>query len=278
MKKFLGLLLLGLFWATGRAETPSWTWVTQGFAYREWTGGVAFLIQPPRLTPEGLRQVEVVCQEARTKAGSNLMAWTEACDFAREHGELWQDTGLVLRAWEGVMTKFFGQKIVEAHREKVRNYLLEALEALRRGEEAPPEDPWTRLPPSLRTPDGGLVVGVDTFPLLLETFGPKGLFPSCHLAASAMPLASQPGAKAYAMADCPVKALIWGLTETGTYAYASGQSESGFDRGWPSSLSMSLAQGKELCWSKAWAASTYRWECPRLYSEKRLAYNRACRP
>ncbi len=278
MHKFLGLLLLGLFWATGRAETPPWTWVTQGFAYREWAGGVAFLIQPPRLTPEGLRQVEAVCQEVRARAASSLMAWMEACDFAREHGRLWQDTGLVLRAWEGVVAKLFGQGIVDPHRERVRNHLLEALEALRQGEEGPPEDPWTRLPPSLRSPDGGLMVGVDTFPLLLETFGPKGLFPSCRLAASAMPLASQPGAKAYATAHCSVGALIWGLVETGTYAYASGRGDRRFDRGWPSSQSRSLAQGKGPCQSKAWAASTYRWEGPRLYAEQRLAYSWRCLP
>lgn len=278
MHKFLGLLLLGLFWATGRAETPPWTWVTQGFAYREWAGGVAFLIQPPRLTPEGLRQVEAVCQEVRARAASGLTAWMEACDFAREHGGLWQDTGLVLRAWEGVVAKFFGQGIVDRHRERVRNYLLEALEALRQGEGGPPENPWSRLPPELRGPEGGLRVGPDTFPLLLETFGPRGLFPTCRLAASAMPLASRPGAKAYATAHCSDEALIWGLVETGTYAYTLGGGKGDFYRGWPFSQSMSLAQGKGPCRSKAWAASTYRWEGPRLYAEQRLAYSWRCLP
>jgi hypothetical protein len=177
MHKFLGLLLLGLFWATGRAETPPWTWVTQGFAYREWAGGVAFLIQPPRLTPEGLRQVEAVCQEVRARAASGLMAWTEACDFAREHGGLWQDTGLVLRAWEGVVAKFFGQKIVEAHREKVRNYLLEALEALRQGEGGPPENPWSRLPPETEGPGGRPESGTRHLPPAPGNLWTKGAFP-----------------------------------------------------------------------------------------------------
>ncbi len=120
-------------------------------------------------------------------------------------------------------------------------------------------------------------MGLDTFPILLQSLTPQFIFPSCNLAASAMPTTGSPGAKAYATASCSPDVLIWGSTESRTAARGS-EWDFCYDSGWPFSQCMRVAYGNTSCYSGAWAGYCYQ---PahhfRIYYQMRSAYNTRCR-
>ncbi|MFN3369591.1 MAG: hypothetical protein ACK4ZX_09395 [Thermus sp.] len=123
-----------------------------------------------------------------------------------------------------------------------------------------------------------MVVGLDTFPLLVQSLTPQSIFPSCSLAASAMPTTASPGAKAYATASCSTGGILWGWVETRTSARAGNDwPPPCYDSGWPFSQCMSVAYGSTGCYSGAWAGYYFRWQDLRAYSNSRSASNSSCR-
>ncbi len=122
-----------------------------------------------------------------------------------------------------------------------------------------------------------MVVGLDTFPLLVQYLAPQSLFPSCSLSASAMPTTASPGAKAYATAICSTSSIIWGWVETRTNAWtASSSSSTCYDSGWPSSHCRSVAYGATGCYSDAWSGYYYQLGDFRFYSNSRYSSNPRC--
>ena len=285
------VVLSGLFAGCGRGAataTPSqspdqsaaWMELAPGIRYREGEGRVSLDIAPPLLSEESVRKFAEYAQGRMAQATSEEKAfWEEQLRFVKEQQALWSDEELVVSVLERAFLERIPLPLKEPRRQELRGRLGDIGGQMERygPENLPGGGGFQGLPPKLKTSDGGMVVGLDTFPLLVQHLGPQSLFPSCSLAASAMPTTASPGAKAYAFASCSTGSIIWGQVETRTSAKAANDwPPPCYDSGWPTSQCMSVAYGSTGCYSSAWAGYYYQWTDLRIYSSRRSSSNSRC--
>lgn len=277
---FLSLFLSGC--GTPRSESQTflpnqdgWVELAPGIRYKLGEGRVSLDYNPPLFTAEGVGKFEKFAQEQMSKAtmDEERKYWEEEVAWVKRQHALWAQEEMVVMVLEFAVLSHFPLPLSDADRQALRAKLREIVRLMKQGVD-PQSLPEPELPPQLRTPDGGMVVGPDTFPILVHSLTPQSLFPSCSLAASAMPTTASPGAKAYAFARCG-DAVIWGSTEARTFAAASNNTDSCYDSGWPSSGCISIAYGNTGCISDAYAAYFYQWSYFKLAS-RRLASNSRC--
>lgn len=283
---FLLLLLPG--YGTPRSEPQTspppqgdgWVELAPGIQYKMMEEGrVTLDYNPPLFTAEGIAKFEKFAQEQMNKAikDEEKKYWEEEVVWAKRQHALWASEEMAVMVLEFATLGRFPLPLSDADRQALRAKLREIVRLMKQGTD-PKSLPKPDLPPQLRTPDGGMVVGPDTFPILVQSLTPQSLFPSCSLAASAMPTAGSAGAKAYATATCGVGSVVWGRVETRTSARAgSNWPPPCHDSGWPFSQCISVAYGSTGCSSQAWAGYYYQWQDLRLYSGRRSAANSRCR-
>jgi hypothetical protein len=289
---FLGLwvVFLNLLAGCGRGaatDTSSqvaegsgvWRELAPGIRYQEENGVVLLDITPPLLTEESVRKFTEFAQQRMAQAAfpEEKESWEENLRFVKEQQVIWSDEELAASVLEGAFTSRFPIPLSEEQRRTLKEKLKEIVRQLKRyGPDNLPGDAG-ELPSELRIPEGGITVGPDTLPILVEHLSPQGLFPSCSLAASAMPTTASPGAKAYATASCSTGSVIWGQVETQTSARAGTDwPPPCYYSGWPSSQCMSVAYGNTGCYSSAWSGYYYQWANLRIYSGSRSASNSRC--
>ncbi|BDG21335.1 hypothetical protein [Thermus thermophilus] len=285
------VVLSGLFAGCGRGAataTPSqsldqsgaWIELAPGVRYWEEEGRVSLDMAPPLLAEESVQKFAQYARERIAQATlEEREFWEEQLRFVKEQHALWSDEELVVSVLENVFLQKIPLPLEEPQRQELRAKLREIARQLKRygPHDLPPGGDWENLPPALKTPDGGMVVGLDTFSLLVQHLAPQSLFPSCSLAASAMPTTASPGAKAYATAICSTGSVIWGWVETQTNAWtASSWSPPCYYSGWPSSHCRSVAYGSTGCFSDAWVGYYYQWADLRIYSSSRSSTNSRC--
>lgn len=279
---FLLLLLSG--YGTPRSEPQTspppqgdgWVELAPGIRYKMMEEGrVSLDYNPPLFTAEGVAKFEKFAQEQMGKAikDEEKKYWEEEVVWAKRQHALWASEEMAVMVLEFATLSRFPLPLSDADRQALRAKLREIVRLMKQGTD-PKSLPKPDLPPQLRTPDGGMVVGPDTFPILVQSLTPQSLFPSCSLAASAMPTTASPGAKAYAFAECG-DAVIWGSTEAHTFAAAGNDTNSCHDSGWPASGCISVAYGNPGCRSSAYAGYFYSFSDLRLVS-RRLASNSRC--
>lgn len=283
------VVLSGLFAGCGRGaatatssqrESGAWTELAPGIWYREEEGRVDMEFSPALFTEESVQKFAAYAQGKMAQAIPEEKAfWEEQLRFVKEQHALWSDEELVVSVLENIFLSRIPLPLGELQRQELRAKLREIVRQVKRygPENLPGGGGFQGLPPELKTPDGGMVVGPDTFSLLVQYLGPHSLFPSCSLAASAMPTTASPGAKAYATASCSTESLIWGQVETRTSARAASDwPPPCYDSGWPTSQCMSVAYGSMGCYSSAWAGYYYQWTDLRIYSSRRSSSNSRC--
>ncbi|WP_114312850.1 hypothetical protein [Thermus caldifontis] len=253
-----------------------WAELAPGIRYKMGEGRVSLEYDPPLFTAQGVARFEGFAQEQMGKATTEeeRRFWEEEVAFVKGQYAIWSDEDLVVNALELAFLGQFPLPLDKANRQALRAKLEEIVRLMKQGVD-PQSLPEPELPPQLRTPDGGMVVGPDTFPILIQSLTPQFLFPSCSLAASAMPTTASPGAKAYAIARCS-DTVVWGSTESRTAARAGNDWDFCQNSGWPFSQCMSVAYGSTGCSSGAWAGYYYHWQDFRLYSGSRSASNSRC--
>lgn len=214
-----------------------------------------FAIAPPRLLQEDVAALgeRVRARQAQGVAG----AWGEVFRWLVPQLQMWKDTGLVVRVLEAQLEGFFHPSFVDPRREEVRAFLAQVVEALRRGERKPLPT-LGQLPAEFRAPGGGWTVSPDALPRLLAFLGPQAVVPECRLWDAALPLASAPGAKAYAAVQCPEAEaidLLVGKAYASTRAEAAGKGKPHLERaensGFATAQSFSRAFGERACLSRA---------------------------
>ncbi|MGC8905275.1 hypothetical protein [Thermus sp.] len=291
-KVLLALLVVlsGLFAGCGRGAataTPSqsdqsgaWIELAPGIRYWEKEGRVSLDIAPPLLTEESVQKFAEYAQGRMAQATLEEKAfWEEQLRFVKEQRAIWSDEEVVVSVLENAFLEKNPLPLKEPQRQELRAKLREIVRQMKRygPDNLPPGGDIQNLPPALKTPDGGMVVGLETFSLLVQYLAPQSLFPSCSLAASAMPTTASPGAKAYATASCSTGSVIWGQVETRTSARAANDwPPPCYDSGWPFSQCMSVAYGSTGCSSSAWAGYYYQWTDLRVYSSTRSSSNSRC--
>lgn len=264
------------------AESPSasqWTQLAPGIRYVETEGQVSLEMSPPLFTAYSLQEFERFAQERIKRAASDQERayWEEQVAWVKDQFTIWQDEERVASVLEKVVLERYPFSLKEADLGNLKAKLREIVGLLRQA----PQSEGSKeilLPTDLKSPDGGLAVSPDNFSLLVQSLTPQSLFPSCSLAASAMPTTEFPGAKAYATASCSTNAVVWGRVETRTTARAGNNWPAPCqDSGWPASQCMSVAYGSTSCFSTAWSGYYYQWADLRVYSNSRSASNSRCR-
>ncbi len=282
---FLLVLLSG--YSTSRSEPQTsplpnadgWVELAPGIHYKMMgEGRVSLDYNPPLFTEEGVAKFEKFAQEQMGKAvkDEEKKYWEEEVAWVKRQLALWASEEMAVMVLEFATLSRFPLPLSDADRQALRAKLREIVRLMKQGMD-PKDLPKPDLPPQLRTPDGGMVIGPDTFPILVQSLTPQSLFPSCSLAASAMPTTGSAGAKAYATATCSTGSVIWGSVETRTSARAGNDWPAPcYYSGWPSSQCMSVAYSNTNCSSSAWAGYYHRWQDFRLYSVRRSASNSRC--
>ena len=215
----------GAFASAGETTTPpgagAWVELVSGIRYQIAEGSISLDYSPPLFTAEGVERFLRFAQDQMAKAGTGEQKryWEEQIAWVKEQHTLWEQEEPVVTALELAILNRFPLTLGDADRQALRAKLREIVRQMKQGI-TPQNRAEPELPPQLRASDGGVVVGPDTFPILVQSLTPQSLFPSCSLAASAMPTTASPGAKAYATASCSTGSVIWGWVETRTTARA----------------------------------------------------------
>ncbi|ETN88096.1 hypothetical protein [Thermus sp. NMX2.A1] len=262
-----------------RADADEWVELAPGIRYQLAEGRISLDYSPPLFTAEGAERFLRFAQDqmAKTTTEEEKRYWEEEMAWVKGQHALWDEAELVVTALEFAILSRFPLPLSDADRQALRAKLSEIVQQMKRGVD-PQSLPESELPPQLRTPDGGMVVGPDTFPILVQSLTLRSLFPSCSLAASAMPTSSSPGAKTYATAFCNAEFFIWGKVETRTTARAGNdQPPPCYDSGWPASQCMRVAYGNTGCHSTAWVGYFYQLGYLKTYSARRSAFHGRCR-